>query len=355
MVIPGDPSENQWKEFPDEIQSEVEQTRRSLKEVTLLLEQSQAELAKLTQRNAAINGHLQQVQTQFDSVPRADIRSAYAAALDVQQRLLVMRGQLEKLQSDQTNYKRALQILERVHAFLEDEFGQIGQGRARGSAAATLEMVINAQEAVRQRLSTQIHNGPAQALTNFILQLDIATRTFDIDSNRAKEELTNLRSSAMSTFQQVKGFISELRPMMLDDLGLMPTLDKYVKDFKDSSNCDINLTLKGQQRRLESYLEVMIFRAVQELITNATKHNADHPVRVQVNVMVILDDAIVKVVVSDNGKGFDPQTALRPDSIGLKLIRERVEILGGIFEVDSAIGKGAKISFQVPAIEPGLV
>ena len=93
------------EDYPVQIQSELDQSRKALKEVSMMLEQSQTEMSKLTQRSSAINGHLQQVQSQFDSMPRADIRTAYNAALDAQQRLLVMRGQLEKLQSDEVPFE----------------------------------------------------------------------------------------------------------------------------------------------------------------------------------------------------------------------------------------------------------
>jgi two-component system sensor histidine kinase DegS len=349
MESPVDVQRNPWEEFPQDLQNEIEQARRSISEISLMLEQSQSELAKLTQRNSAINGHLQQVQAQFETMPRSDIRNAYTAALDVQQRLLVMRGQLEKLQSDQNNLKHSVQIMEKIQGFVSEYAPTPKTGRGGKNAAATLEMVINAQEAVRQRLSTQMHNGPAQALTNFILQLDIAVRCFDMDPAKSKEELGNMRAAAMGTFQKVKGFISELRPMMLDDLGLFPTIQKYVKDYRDQSNLDVTLTIKGQERRLEPYLEVMIFRAVQELIENASRHNQESPVKVQMSLMISIEDNFLKVIATDNGKGFDPDILVQSNGLGLKLIRERVEILGGSFEVDSAPGKGTRISFQVPS------
>jgi two-component system sensor histidine kinase DegS len=231
------------------------------------------------------------------------------------------------------------------------EHAPSGTGGRSTTAATTLEMVMNGQEAVRQRLSTQMHNGPAQALTNFILQLDIVVRCFDIDAVRAKEEMASLRAAAMSTFQKVKGFISELRPMMLDDLGLVPTLQKYVKDYKDQNGPEVNLVVKGQERRLEPYLEVMIFRAVQELIENAVRHNQDNPVRIQINIQLVIEDNFIRIVVSDNGKGFDTDVLAHSKGLGLKLIRERVEILGGSFEVDSAVNKGTRITVQVPYSE----
>src|SRR5574339_800857 len=86
-----------------DIEKELDEAQRSLREITLMMEQSQGELSKLTQRNAAITTHLQQVQNQLDKMPPQEIRSAYDSALDAQQRLFVMRGQLEKLQTEKSN------------------------------------------------------------------------------------------------------------------------------------------------------------------------------------------------------------------------------------------------------------
>jgi two-component system, NarL family, sensor histidine kinase DegS len=338
-----------WDEFEQELQTELDQSRRSLKEVSMMLEQSQAELTKLTQKNSTITGQLQQINAQFETIPRADIRNAFMLALDVQQRLLVMRGQLEKLQSDQVSLQRYVATLEKSHKMLLDCAYSPQVGRT-GSGSAVLEMVINGQEIVRQRLSQQMHDGPAQALSNFILQTEIATRMFDLNPEQAKEELSNLRTAAMSSFQKVRAFITELRPMMLDDLGLFPTLRRYVDVYKEQTGQDVNLIIKGHERRLESYLEVMIFRAVQELIGNSARHNQDTG-KLQTNAQVIIEENQIRVTVVDNGKGFDTELLTQTDGLGLKLIRERVEMLGGFFEIDSTVGQGCKVSFQVPALE----
>lgn len=323
--------------------SELEETQRALREIKLMMDQSQGELSKLTQRNTAITSHLQQVQKQGGSVE--EVKMAYDSALDAQQRLFVMRGQLEKLQNDKSH-------LEKYKVVLENMVSPGGDGAA-GTAAANsakeqmtgIEMIVNAQEAERQRLSRQMHDGPAQALSNFILQTEIAMRLLDVDPSQAKEELGSLKTSAMSTFQKVRNFIFELRPMMLDDLGLVPTLKKYSDAFKEQSGMDVSVTVSGTERRLEPYLEVMIFRAVQELLGNASRHSQATVVKVHLD----LGNEFLRVSVDDNGRGFDPESLKDSNSLGLKLIRERSEMLGGKFEIDSAIGSGAKISFTVQA------
>ncbi|MBI3175008.1 MAG: hypothetical protein HYZ25_14880 [Chloroflexi bacterium] len=324
------------------VQAELEDTQRSLREVTLMIEQSQGELTKLTQRNAAITSHLQQVQKQSIQVSPEEIRMAYDSALDAQQRLFVMRGQLDKLQNDKHH-------LEKYKALLEFA-GQSGPVSSAASGVGKspmegIEMIVKAQEAERQRLSRQMHDGPAQAMSNFILQTEIAMRLLDADPAQAKDELGNLKMAAMGTFQKVRNFIFELRPMMLDDLGLVPTIRKYVDAFKEQTSMDVNLQVTGNERRLEPYIEVMMFRAIQELLGNAARHSQATSIKVQLD----MGNEALRVSVDDNGKGFDTSSLEEGASLGLKLIRERAEILGGSFEVDSAVGKGTRIAFSVPA------
>jgi len=336
-------------EVQQEVRAELEQNQREIKEIELMIEQSQLEVDKLVRRNNTVSAKLQQIQAQFDSMPRSDIRAAYDAALDAQQRLFVMRGQLEKLQSGKKHLERYQEMLEKFWAVLESMPAPASSGvrstRSLSATAEKLETMIQAQEAERQRLSQQMHDGPAQALSNFILQTEIAMRLFDMDQEKAREELANLKSAATSTFQKVRNFIAELRPMMLDDLGLVPTLKRYVQNFKEQTDMDVRLNVTGSEQRLSPYLEVMIFRAVQELLGNVSRHSQASQVKVRLDIT----ERQVRVSVEDNGRGFDVEDLLEHKGVGLKLIKDRVDMLGGHLDVDSAPSEGTRIAFDVPA------
>jgi two-component system sensor histidine kinase DegS len=341
-------SVNVWDTLNDQLKLNLDQYRRELKEIDLMLEQSQLEVNKLTQRNASITAHLQQVQAQFDSLPRADIRMSYESALDAQQRLFVMRGQVEKLQNDQNHLRREIELIDNVLAAMEGGPPNESGKNSSASMIDTVERMIQAQEAERLRLSRQMHDGPAQALSNFILQTEIAMRLFDMDPNKAKEELSNMKGAAGKTFQKVRDFIFDLRPMMLDDLGLVPTLKRYVDAFKEQNGLDVRLLLTGEEKRIEPYQEVMIFRAIQELLNNAARYSQASTVSIQLD----MGDNNSKVMVEDNGKGFDIETLDEKNNMGLKIIKERCEMLGGFMEVDSAIGEGTRVTFQIPTSVP---
>ena len=342
-------AENNVHSIHDTLQQEIDDTQRELREIGLMLEQSQLEVKKLSERNATITMHLQQVENQINELPVSEVKIAYEAALDAQQRLVGMRGQLEKLQSDQSHLDRYLSMLKKLKLSLDGDAGTTNRsGKALGGAKfANAEMLIQAQETERQRLSRQMHDGPAQALSNFILQTEIAMRLFEIDQEKARSELSNLKGAASTTFQQVRDFIFDLRPMMLDDLGLAPTIKRYCNAFREKNAIEVVVSATGNERRLESYLEVMIFRSMQELMHNAITHSQATQVKVQLDMGL----QYIRLVVEDNGRGFNYDKVMaETKGLGIKVIRDRAEMLGGEFEIDSAIGQGSRISLSVPAV-----
>ena len=339
-------TENKWESLGENVQREMEDAQRELKEIGLMLDQSQVEVDKLSQRNATITMHLQKVESQIETMPKAEIKNAYEAALDAQQRLVVMRSQLEKLQSDQSHLDRYLDLLKNVKVTLEGGTAEEG-ALDGGGKTATAQMMIQAEEAERYKLSQKMHDGPAQTLSNFILQTEIAMRLFDVDQDKARDELSSLKAAAATAFQQVRDFIFDLRPMMLDDLGLGPTFKRYENVFREKYKVDVSTAVTGSDRRLEESLEVVVFRSMQELVRNSAIHSqGDH-----INIQLDMGEDTIKVVVEDNGKGFDPSFVESGPGLGIKLIRERAEMLGGEFMIDSAVGQGARTTLILPSAE----
>ena len=324
---------------------ELEQVRREHREIGMLVEQSQGEVEKLAQRNASIAATLKQIESNFDTVPREDIRNTYEAAQDAQQRLFTMRGQLEKLESDQETLQRYAEFIQSTMNLLEgrshDEVTDLEAG-----TGSVIEQIIDAQEEERRKISRQIHDGPAQSLSNFILQAEIAMRLFDTDQDKAREELNNLKASANSTFSKIRDYIFDLRPMMLDDLGIVPTIRRYAEAFKEKTGLELNVVVTGTERRLEAHREVLIFRTVQALLQNVR----DYAQATQVKVMLDLDDNQVRATVEDNGKGFDVEPAMEEEGAahGLRINKDRLEQVGGSFEIESQPGEGTRVSFSIP-------
>lgn len=339
----------------EQTHQEFDQIQKEIKEIDVLIKQSSNEVERLAQRNAQLTNKLRNMETNIDTVPRQDIKEIYTAAQESQMRLFMMRGQVEQLQSKQEILQRFGQGLQRVMNISDglvnfsdsqsaSDTPSINIGEATG-----IIRVIDAQENERQHLANQLHDGPAQSLTNLILQAEICERLFDSDPLRARSELTELKEAVTSTFQKVREFIFDLRPMMLDDLGLNPTLKKSIEDYEQKTGIACNLTISGNDQRLPAHSEVTIFRAIQHLLNNVKQHaQATH-----VQVSLSIQDDRATTTVEDDGVGFNVSEALsaarQRKTIGLGSLQERLEMLGGQLDVESSPGKGTRVEFWVPS------
>jgi two-component system sensor histidine kinase DegS len=332
----------------ESLQAELERTKASVKEINTTIEQSQSELNRLTQKKANVTAQLQQIDSDPDHISRNQIRDMFTTAMDAQQRLLVMRAQLDRLQEQLSGLQKYQQLLENFIQTISDENTVVHEKVSVDKNLSTLELLVNTQEAERQRLSRQMHDGPAQSLSNFIVQTEITSRMFDIDQNKAKEELEKLKASSMNTFQKIRGYIDELRPMMLDDLNLATILKRYLLNQKEKTGIEISSSISGADQKLDSFIEIFIFRSIQELVGNAIKYNIENASKVKIDVNLAIDAANVKVVIRDNGKGFDTNSIKISGGLGLKLLQERVDILRGSMNIRSSQDKGTEVSIQIP-------
>jgi two-component system sensor histidine kinase DegS len=144
-------------------------------------------------------------------------------------------------------------------------------------------------------------------------------------------------------------FIFELSPMMLDDLGAVPTVRRYVDDFQEKSGLSVALDVVGEERRLAPYVEVTVFRVIQELLHNVRQHA--HASHVQVN--LDLRSATIGIIVEDDGSGFDLDEALagakERKTLGITTLQQRVDIMGGSIDFESSLGRGTKVTVKIPA------
>lgn len=336
--------------FIEDTYRDHEKTENELAEIDLLVKQSSAEVERLTQRNTRVVNYLSQLQTNFDTIPREDIQEGYEALINAQQRLFTMRGQLEKLQSDQRNLRRLLKLQRQLLAVTEG-VTDLPEPKQRGHDPVNVVRVIQTEEAARQVLVRRMHDGPASSLSNFILQAEICERYFDIDPEKSREELQNLKRSAGNTFAAVKNFIFDLRPMMLDDLGVVPTLRRYVESVGEKYDVNVDLNVTGPTRRLEAHVEVTVFRAVQELLNNARVHGQAS----EISITLDQDDDRLLVVVEDNGGGFNVNETLKPEvghhTIGLPTLQDRIAMLSGELNFESTLGQGTRVQFTIPVTE----
>jgi two-component system sensor histidine kinase DegS len=338
------PVQNEAELIKQMIDDEIRSSQNSINESKIALEKMRQEVNKLTQRNTDISTRIQQTIQNLESLPRSEIKLAYENALDGQKRYLLIRGQLEKLQSDQERWQHYQDTLRRIDNYLKSEAGTTG-GKLENSRESILKYKIEIEETERMKLSKLMHDGPAQALTNFILQTEIALRAYDVDAIQAKEELVNLKASSMKVFQRIRNYIYELKPFTMDDQGLLQTIKKYFETFKEKSQMDVSLKINGSERQLGSLLDMVIFRSIQELLSNVSNFSQASLVTVQIE----YNDRSIEIMIEDNGKGFDIGKLADGHSGGLNQLKERIEGLGGKLLVDSNLDVGTRVKFSLPA------
>ncbi|QHE53605.1 sensor histidine kinase [Pontibacillus sp. HMF3514] len=302
---------------------------------------------------------LSEVSKHFDKYSEAEIREVYEQTHQLQMQLSVKREKEKQLREKRDDLeqriRRLSQTVDKADAlggkisvvlnYLNDDFKQVSEALedAREKQAFGLQ-IIEAQEEERRRLSREIHDGPAQMLANVMLRSELVDRTFrERGVDEALKEIKDVRKMVRSALYEVRRIIYDLRPMALDDLGLVPTLKKYLATVEEYNSLQIEFSSQGEEKRLDSKYEVALFRLVQEAVQNALKHAEAKTIQVKFE----LKRNNVNIVVKDDGKGFDTNQK-KEKSFGIVGMKERIEMLDGEISIDSSIGEGTVIMIQVP-------
>ncbi|HEY8448527.1 MAG TPA: sensor histidine kinase [Thermomicrobiales bacterium] len=228
---------------------------------------------------------------------------------------------------------------------------QLSQEHAFRSVQETTDVRIQqamnaAREDERRRLAREIHDGPAQVLTNAIYAIQIAEQVARRAPDQVGEELQRVRELLKDGVVEIRRFMFDLRPTMLQDQGLAPTLRRYVEDYNRFFAKRISLHMEEPLPPLTPEQELTIFRIVQEALQNIHKHaGAD----VEGSIELRHDNGILELTITDNGRGFDPKAVVsRPGTgAGLPGMRERAKLAGAELTVDSAPGSGTVIRLRM--------
>jgi two-component system sensor histidine kinase DegS len=201
--------------------------------------------------------------------------------------------------------------------------------------------IIQAQEAERQRLAEEVHDGPAQVLTNAIFQVEYLDRVLDDSPRTAHAELAFLRTMLRDGLDEVRGFIAALRPPAVD-VGLAKALAEQGREFASRHGIAVDVSVNGIDERLSPDEKASVLRIVQEALQNVRKHSAASQVRIGVE--------RGELVIGDNGRGFDVMRLASGASrnFGLHFMRERAELMDSTLRIESRQGEGTRILLRLP-------
>jgi signal transduction histidine kinase len=229
------------------------------------------------------------------------------------------------------------------NATLYEEVEQ--SGKLRGEL---LHRVVSAQEAERQRIARELHDGTGQTLTALGLGLAAAADRVDSEPAAVRRQLIDMKQMNAQVLQEVHNVIADLRPSVLDNLGLLPALRGHIHAFEERTGIQTKLVVRGKSARLKPDVETTIFRIVQEALTNVFRHAAAASASVEI---AFAGDS-VRLSVADDGRGFDVSTALAGGdgraAWGLLGIQERASLVGGAAEIVSAPGQGTTLLITIP-------
>jgi two-component system, NarL family, sensor histidine kinase DegS len=325
-----------------EIATEQQKVTAEIRELDLLIESTQTEVNRLRSREDQMKAKVEEVRRNPGNFQREEIFGAtdeYAAAMG---RRMTMEGQLNSLQAKRKLIDRSAQILATTQRQLAeytapplppDTAPLIDESRL-------LQAVVDTQEEERKRIARQVHDGPAQAMANVVLQSEISERLFEVDAQKSRGELASLRQMVNKTLQELRGFIFELRPMILDDLGLVPTLRRYVQTLIDKHGVRIDFSSTGRDRRLPSDDEVAIFRLIQDsLVERIDKAQAKDIV-----LGLTWKEDTLDILLQSDGKELPPDGELQS---GIRR-SERLELLRGESTHEARADGNVVLKVKVP-------
>ena len=345
-------SEQSRRSF-EQMQQELEIIRHEIK-ITIDETDNLEKLLQLSKHRLVI------VSKSFNDHSEEQIRAAYENTNNLQLKVSLCKEREKQLRDKRDDLERRLRALydtiERadhivnqvnvVISYFTTDLKDVSVALEQAKIKQDFGIrIIKAQEEERKRLSREIHDGPAQMMANVLMRSNLIDRIFrEKGAEKALQEIQDLKMNVRNALSEVRRIIYDLRPMALDDLGITPTLKKYLSTVMEyNPGADIQFISYNNERRISSDYEVAIFRLVQESVNNALKHGKSTLIHVKIE---WLRDEI-NVVVKDNGKGFDTEN-VREGSFGIIGMKERIDLLKGTITISSVVGKGTTVLMKIP-------
>ncbi len=256
------------------------------------------------------------------------------------------RSEVGRREAELSRMELAIRNLESTWLFLERGDASLITGEGPGAGADVQMRIVEAQEAERARLAQEIHDGPAQALSNAIFQVEFIERVFESDPPLARTELRFLRELLRRELGDVRSFIGHLRPPVLVELGLDGSIVDTVTTQAALSGLRIATDLRAPSARLTEAAQTVVLRVVQEALQNVRKHAG----ATDAVVATMLDNGSWVLEIRDDGRGFDTGAvaARGRRNFGLQFMRERAELIGAQFEVRSRPEAGTVVRLAIP-------
>jgi two-component system sensor histidine kinase DegS len=345
-------------EISNQVSDECEKLKNDLQEISDKVNQIIKKVDSFQYKEKLARYDLFITSRDFHIHGEKDMKDAYKAAMELRDRYQELQQQERKLRRERdkltlryrklsTTAERAknlsAQITEVIDYLAESLKGMSGYVKKLQGKDDMVIAIIRAQEEERKSIARDIHDGPAQAISNVVIRAEIC-KQLGIKEPELLEELEGLVATANNSLEDIRRIIFNLRPMHLDDLGLIYAVNKYCEDFEKRTGIRVLVEHSGCDRRFDDTHEISIYRIIQEILNNARKHSRADTIEISFNISPL----VLEVRVKDNGIGFNPDEVDYTKHFGLKGITERVNLMGGSINIESARGKGTSFYIEVP-------
>lgn len=209
---------------------------------------------------------------------------------------------------------------------------------------ALTHQTIRLQVSERRQFARELHDGINQLMVSVKFRIETAIDRLQKNQGDALETLESGRDVLNAAIQEVRRVSHDLRPRLLDDMGLEVALDNLIGQFNQRTGNTTSLKIKFDQTRLPEYIEITLYRVIQEAFTNIERHAGNCHVRLSIN----QHKSTIHLSIKDNGRGFKINTKLITEGIGLRNMRERIELLSGVFELHSIVNEGTRLKADLP-------
>ncbi|XYG87925.1 sensor histidine kinase [Heyndrickxia coagulans] len=360
MITTVEESKHEIFEIGERCRQDYDSLINELEEVKSTVAKVIEQTDELETKSKFARRRLAEVSQHFRDFSEQQVREAYEKAHTIQIQLSMNRQRELQLRERRNELERRLHSLKDtidranhlvsqttvVLNYLTSDLQSISEAIEDAKHKQEFGLrVIEAQEEERKRISREIHDGPAQMLANMLLRSDLVEKVYHENGmEEAIAEMRTLKELVRDSLKEVRRIIYDLRPMALDDLGLIPTLKKYLSTIESYKGSPV-ITYRhlGEERRLPTNYEIALFRLIQESVQNALKHAKATEIQVKSELRKNSFIATVK----DNGVGFDIRR-IREGAFGIVGMRERVSLLNGEISIHSKIGAGTLVIIQIP-------
>ncbi|MBF4693289.1 sensor histidine kinase [Fusibacter ferrireducens] len=357
-----DDSRDQLLDIVETAREEYDLLKAELANLKRDIDRVISEVDRLSIKDKMVRNHLANVSKAFNTHTEEDIKQAYERASDVRIELTSIRKEEELLKTRRSmleismkrsmkNIQNAEHVVNQVTIAVSYLKGEIFSAIEDMGAESMLlgVKILEAQENERRRISRDIHDGPAQQIASIVMKAEFCERIIKNDFEKGMRELAEMKAATKKALKEVRDIIQDLRPMSLDEIGLNEAIETYAVNYGKTHQISVKTRIKKMTFPVEAIIQVAVFRLVQEILNNVKKHAKAS----QVNIELEYDAVYLRLIVADDGVGFDLEKTLKKikmehTSFGLLGLYERVNQLRGELEIVSEFGEGTTCTIKLP-------